>query len=377
MLRPILLGCFEPPSYGGAATSAYQLYRTLRPKTEVAYLNLIEHGNAGMLEQHLGANYVNPEGLPGVFQHVLERPTYQHQPGLEQCMAGRAPSLLVGIGYIAAYVMKQAWPDLPLVMLTTGCQQVKDALFAGDFGTVQELLSGKGGIRMGNDIEQKAFEMADLVLAHSSLTHKLCRLYFPEYASKLDDRIVWFYDWIHSSARRQRHRARPFRDRDIDLLFVASDWDRIEKGYSMVQALSRRFSDRAVHLVGHARGVPVGVTHHGLLPNERVLNLIGRARVLVCTSSFDAAPGILFEGAALGCNLVASANCGNHRICNPSLLADELTEDGFAECIRTALQGPVPANTGYFERQRCLDHLLGVLDAYRYDSGRAAQLGAH
>ena len=31
----------------------------------------------------------------------------------------------------------------------------------------------------------------------------------------------------------------------------------------------------------------------------------------------DAAPGILFEGAVMGCNLVASKNCGNWEVCHP------------------------------------------------------------
>jgi len=51
-----------------------------------------------------------------------------------------------------------------------------------------------------------------------------------------------------------------------------------------------------------------------------VFRLMGNAKTIVSTSRYDAAPGILFEGSVMGCNLVASRNCGNWKICHTELL---------------------------------------------------------
>ena len=357
-----LLCCFEPPSYGGAATSAYQLFRELHREMPVDYLSLVDRRLAAVTKRRWGDDYYNPEHLPGAHEYVIDAPTFKHQAGLSELLHELNPSLVVGIGYIAAYVAKKARPDLPLILITTGCQQVKDGLSREAFETVGDLVSRDTAGPLYNDIEAKAFELADIVVTHSDLTSTLCRLYFPGYTSKFFSRVIWFYDWIHGSAARRAKASKPFESREIDLLFVASEWDRVEKNYPFVAALSERFRDRNVHVVGNTEdGLPYAV-HHGLLPNHRVLDMMGDTKVLVCPSRFDAAPGVLFEGAALGCNLVASSNCGNYQLCHPDLLASRYTIDGFAECISKALERDYPSDTGHFSRQNCLQSLIELLE---------------
>ena len=67
-----------------------------------------------------------------------------------------------------------------------------------------------------------------------------------------------------------------------------------------------------------------------------MLDLLGSARALVCPSLVDAAPGVLFEAAALGCNVVASKNCGNYGLCHPALLVDPPTLEGFVSRMELA-----------------------------------------
>jgi hypothetical protein len=76
----------------------------------------------------------------------------------------------------------------------------------------------------------------------------------------------------------------------------------------------------------------------------------------VCPSSFDAAPGILFEASVMGCNVVTSKNCGNWELCNDRLLVSEYTADAFAEAIRHA-------HTAKFA-----DHMARFLDRSSYRS---------
>jgi len=365
----ILIGCFEPPFYGGASTSGYQLFRALRDELDAVYLTLIAEADVARMQAKLGTRYWNPEHLAGAEQFVLTRPTFHQQPGLPEFISDADPSLLVGVGYIAAYVMKKARPDLPLVLITTGCQQVKDALQAGQFETVEQLLASRDPIRIRNDIERATFDLADAVVSHSHLVRRLCELYFPAAIPRIVDEVIWFHDWISGSARRAAVEALEFASRNIDILFVASDWRRVEKNYPLVKDLCRRFGQSCIHIVGEVSEAVTGAVHHGVLPNHEVLGLMGRSKVLVCPSSFDAAPGILFEGAALGCSLVASTNCGNHQICHPALLVSDFSEDGFARSIAPAMQAHFVPDTRYFEGQNALGRLVEVFHKHRLNTG--------
>jgi glycosyltransferase involved in cell wall biosynthesis len=77
---------------------------------------------------------------------------------------------------------------------------------------------------------------------------------------------------------------------------------------------------------------------HGLIADRlELFSLLGRSKVLVSPSAFDPAPGILWEASALGCNVIASRNCGNWMLCNTELLAESGQPDEFAAKIRQAL----------------------------------------
>jgi len=49
---------------------------------------------------------------------------------------------------------------------------------------------------------------------------------------------------------------------------------------------------------------------------------------------------VLFEGAALGANVVTSRNSGNWPLCDPDLLAEPYTADAFIDRARRAVRRP-------------------------------------
>jgi glycosyltransferase involved in cell wall biosynthesis len=107
------------------------------------------------------------------------------------------------------------------------------------------------------------------------------------------------------------------------------------------------------------------VVHHGLLTERSDLfSLIGRARCLVCPSRMDAAPGVLFEASALGCNVVASRNCGNWELCHGELLADPCEADPFERCIRRALERKYPDNLDRFLNPSSYRRLVLTMAAF-------------
>lgn len=88
---------------------------------------------------------------------------------------------------------------------------------------------------------------------------------------------------------------------------------------------------------------------------------MGDARTLVCPSTLDSAPGILYEAAAMGCNVVASRNCGNWRLCHSELLVDPFGIGTFVECIARSLTREFESNIDEFLQSNSYVDLLETL----------------
>jgi glycosyltransferase involved in cell wall biosynthesis len=187
------------------------------------------------------------------------------------------------------------------------------------------------------------------------------RLY-PDQARKIHPDVFWFAEWIAQDAAEYSRFALPFNERDIDALFVASSWARKEKNSGLAAEIVSRLGGHSVHVAGEFTEPIPGAAHHGFVGmREDLFRTMGRARVVVCPSLFDAAPGILFEGSVMGCNVVASRNCGNWELCNDQLLVSEYSADAFAEAIRRAHSAKLPDNMKQFLEPSSYGALKDVL----------------
>ena len=74
----------------------------------------------------------------------------------------------------------------------------------------------------------------------------------------------------------------------------------------------------------------------------------GRPRLVLVSSMAAGGPSLLFEAAAMGCNVVASPNCGYAALCNDALLAPRGSVREFLERIRPALSRPYVENRDPF-----------------------------
>lgn len=353
MHRKILLGCYEVPGYGGASTSAYHLFQKLqRDGHDVHYLNIIDSADDAYLRYLFGAGVGNPERLDDVHNCVLSGLLFAEHPELAEHIEKVSPDLVVAEGFISALLMKRAAPDTRLVFLTSGCNQVTiylDGTRKRFFRLDEFLRQMKGSFTIFDPRERQAVEAADLVILHSDLMRDVFDCFFPQYGGKVYSRVLWRAEWIREDALEHAQLPKHFHERDIDLLFIASRWSRPEKNYAWVKQIVSRCADLAVHVVGEAEHKLASATHHDLIVRrEDLFDLMGRAKAVVCPSLFDAAPGILFEASAMGCNLVASKNCGNWRICNPELLVDPFTLRGFIEKARLSVARRVADNMDYF-----------------------------
>lgn len=331
----IAFGCFEVPGWGGLTTATYRLFETmLADGLDVHYVNLILEDELPRFQRILGSNCENPRGLANVHSCYLRAALHETHPEIAALVDTIAPDRLVGVGDIASLLMKRASSEQELVFLTAGCMQVNRGI------PVMEQLAamdGSGRPATPDWKEREAMAISDLVLTHSPLIQELYLRYYPDQAPIIHPTVFWFAEWIAQDAAEYSNSALPFEERDIDALFIASSWTRGEKNSGMLAEIATRPGGRSVHVVGEFSEPIPSVTHHGFIGTRAELfRIMGRARTVVCPSSFDAAPGILFEASVMGCNVVTSKNCGNWELCNEQLLVSDYTADGFSRAIQYA-----------------------------------------
>jgi glycosyltransferase involved in cell wall biosynthesis len=361
IVKKVLLGCFEVPGWGGLTTATYQLFELMQNAgLDVLYLNLIPERYVEFFKQRFGPSYGNPRGLRNVHHQILTDDVIDPQPALSETLEALAPDAVVGVGDFAAYVMKRASPKRRLIFLTSGCQQVsKVSPFSAQEGRIEETREMPPIV---HSQEQAAVIFSDLIVTHSDMTRSVYLHFYPDHAHKIHEEVIWFAEWIHQDAARHGDAIRPFEKRDIDALFVANTWSREEKNYALVKALAPRLDGLSVHLVGEVPERVPGITYHGLIGERaKLFDLMGRTRTVVSPSLFDAAPGILFEGSAMGCNVVASRNCGNWFLCNEALLAEPFTVDTFVEKIGLGRTRKMPDNMDRFFRFQSYDKWIRLL----------------
>lgn len=368
MTRKILLASYEVPGYGGASTASYRLLDFLRASGyPTSFVNLIDEQDAEFFRYVFGPSVGNPRSLENVHNCELAGRLYGPHPELTRLVDEIQPDVMIGAGFIAALLLARAAPSGPLVFLTTGCQQLKNAIMRK---RVSSYLDVKKEIERGirrPDItspeERSAMDAASLVVVHSEMTRDLYGYYFPHHTGRIAPETLSFARWIHADALEHADLARPFEERDIDVLFVASDWRRPEKNGAFVQRIASLMKGRRVAIAGEIERPPRHATSHGLVASRReTFALMGRARVVVSPSSFDTAPGVLFEASALGCNVVASENCGNASLCEEGLLVREFTPRAFAGAAERALESKRQDNIESFLSTAAFDNFLETLD---------------
>lgn len=354
MGKRILIGGCDIPGWGGAATCQYRLVeRMQRDGFDVVSVNLINEIDQVFYHYVWGDDYLNPRSLKDIHACIIEDPLYRAHARLTELIDTLAPDLIVGFGVIATVLLKLAAPRVPVVFMTIGSfhlQQVIEQGAVRDFLDFQRL--SERGVRFPvfrTSPEKQAAQLADLIVIHSPVVRFAFEHFLPGSVGKIYSNTISFADFIYPEDAEVGALRKPFDQRDIDLLFVASSWTRAIKNYALVEQIAAQCKQLNVHVVGDFDRRLRACTHHGVVTSREALYaLVGRTKALACPSLADAAPGVLFEASAMGCNVIASPNCGNWELCNQALRAQECTGSEFVAKVHTAVARPYPDHRDRF-----------------------------
>jgi hypothetical protein len=213
--------------------------------------------------------------------------------------------------------------------------------------------------------EGAALDAADLILAGSDLVRETIRAFYNlDRSYKVHKKAVWSAEWIVDAVAASGIRGKAFDERSIDVLFSATDWARNEKNLPAVRSIVARLGGLRTVIAGECDRPVAGAEHVGrIYDRSAMLELMADSKVVACASLVDACPTTLFEAAFLGCNIVATKNCGNWRLCDERLLVDPPGDARMAETIRRAVETQYRNDLDWFFATRSYERLLEILDA--------------
>jgi len=368
MAKQILMGSFEVPGWGGASTSSYSLLEKMQNLGyDVSLVNLIAQNDVDLFRYYYGDKIGNPKNLPNVHNCFLKHPFHDKPPDLKSIIHQVKPDIIVAVGWLAAHILKSNVPDIRLIFLTAGCDQIAILIKEKEIYDLVSLLDHINGYKYNLGIasvrERQAVDIADLIITHSDSNLILHKFFFHNRTGKIFPEIIWFAEWIYEDALNHTSHAKPFSQREIDVMFIASNWNRVLKNYSMVKKIVNDLENINIHIIGQVDERQSNVVYHELVTDrEHLFKLLGNTKSVVSTSLFDAAPGILFESSAMGCNIVASKNCGNWMLCNENLLVDPYTLDNYIEKIKKSVTKKYNDNIDYFTDLKSFDKLTEIID---------------
>ena len=365
MKAKLLLACNQVPNYGGASTTFYILFEILQSAGwDVHYLNIIERNRLKFYQNTFGNRSGNPRKLRNVHKFLFQNGG--SLPYLKVLIEIIKPDLMIGKNFIAPYLLKRQRPDIETWFFPSSSSQIRNGIYEGMIRSEVEALeiikSNGNSIPISWIPEIKAVESADRIISHTKTTNFWFNHFYPRHKHKISEKILWSAPLIHKNLQNQTSGLKKFANRPIDILFVANRWSRAEKNYEMVKQIIKSCKGLNIHVVGECEEEVEGALYHQFLIHDKVINLMKNTKSVISTSTYDPAPNVLFEASVMGCNVIASKNCGNWELCHPELLVEPYCLESYVEKIHLSLTKRFEDNLEYFLLDDPLDQITELIN---------------
>jgi hypothetical protein len=333
------------------------------------YLVVIEEQDQFYFRYVCGEAFANPDRLPGVACCVLKDSFDAAHPQLAAAIVEAAPDVVLAVGDQAAVLATRHASGVPVVLYLTGADEVPG----------RRLLVPAPGLALAAERaaaprppdaavtphpcwSAEAARAAYLIVTPSEAARRVCVASFPALAGKIHPRPAWPAEWLEREAARFAPLRRPWREREVDAVLVANRWTRPLKNLGVARRLAARSRGLAMVVVGEGAGELPGARAVGLVPGRAsYLELLGSAKAVVCPSRFEASATPLYEAAVMGCNVVASRDCGNVELCDEELVSAPDDADALVEKLELALRDSRAGGLELLARARSYDDLIETL----------------
>lgn len=340
------------PYLGGSSTLLYMLFETLQKKLPNAECwNIVTPHVWEVGKRHYGPHWPNPRGLRNVRTFLLDG--NKGKRAIRFALQANPVAAVISKSRKTTVLLKHLVPSVPVWHMTSTSSIVKNAVAGGRFTSMEQVIRRLRTNRFPTlqcADERQAVQLANRILVHSKNMRFWYHTFYPLIRDKIEEEIFWDYPLV----KRQFHDVKvkiAWKERPIDLLFVATDWRRGEKNFPLLRQICKSLERKKIMTVGFTpERLPSSVIAFDTMSQDDVVQAMVQAKVVVCPSRYDEAPNVLFEAAIAGANIVCSKNCGNYEITDSKLVAKLEIKD-FVRKINLALQGYRSPNTKPFSGQ--------------------------
>lgn len=306
----VLISSLDYPSYGGAATNAYQIVKFLRSNA----INC-----AGLFFNYdVGVSY-DPEKLGGIFiSPLLHTISKREQIILRKRIIkylGGEPNYCLGKNYMAPLYCRLLFPFSYVVYLVSGINHFHQ--YYGKRGLcAQQVLDPKFIITEKNNLEKECISRVDLIIFNSRLTARLFRKIYPDSRPKLYPFVINTSGLAASNGIPNKG-LDPQKNKNYDIIICCSNLNRIDKNNQFsLNLLKSNFHSYKKLIIGKNYKQYSTIPNAkcvGLVSRQQCLNYLSQSRILLYPSLFDSNPSTVVEALTCNCIPIISNNVGNYQ----------------------------------------------------------------
>ena len=303
----ILVASTQYPSYGGAATNAYNIIRYLQSKGEEGdkkicglFINNVTDSNVinpDNLENICGISYANYSD-PKIYYYLYKE--YGSSPDIAFCKNCMAPKII-----------KKIFPNAAIIFLVSGIMGFSEvecgANEIGNYSLIQKKQ------------EKDAILASEIVLCNSQLTLDYYRKIYKDTLEKRNNLAMAPFDTTKYNTIHFKN-VEPNAPKIIDIIIVASNMNRKVKNIGFIQellAFSEKLRKYKIMVIGNnAEEMFSGFEGVEILPlqkKQEVDAYLEKSRVILIPSLFDSNSNTFREAVMLGVIPIISVNVAHPR----------------------------------------------------------------
>jgi hypothetical protein len=334
----ILIISTQYPYYGGAATCAYH---------SLSYLKKLGYKVCCIYFSNIKDIDIDPKNFGSVIQFGMKNnftlKRYLDSVKIKEFVLDELsgyPDIIFGWNYGAPLLIKTIFPFIKLVYVITGIPTItlgSDDIFKKEL-SVSKVLLKKTKRLINYDqyiIEKKCINISNICLPYTKLIEIYFSFLYKKYLYKL-------YPFLNTAVGNVLDNTKKIKkikkDKNIDLIAVASNWFRKVKNLPFLIKVYKEFPKLKKIIIGleinennktaenlnlfeEINSLP-NTTILPKIPYDKLQEYISSARLLLITSISESGPNVLLEAFYQNCQVISSKNIGFFNLVNKKILCN-------------------------------------------------------